>query len=68
MSSFDLLNLGNQALRSNQAALSTVGQNISNVNTPGYSRQIANFSTLPDQTGVQVDSIDRITNQFLPHS
>jgi flagellar hook-associated protein FlgK len=65
MSSFDLLNLGNQALRSNQAALSTVGQNISNVNTPGYSRQVASFSTLPDQTGVQVDSIDRITNQFL---
>ena len=65
MSSFNLLNLGNQALRSNQAALSTVGQNISNVNTPGYSRQIANFSTLPDQTGVQVDSIDRITNKFL---
>lgn len=65
MSSFNLLNLGNQALRSNQAALSTVGQNISNVNTPGYSRQVASFSTLPDQTGVQVDSIDRITNKFL---
>ncbi len=65
MSSFNLLNLGNQALRSNQAALSTVGQNISNVNTPGYSRQVANFATLPDQTGVQVDSIDRITNKFL---
>ncbi|WP_293264074.1 flagellar hook-associated protein FlgK [Neptunomonas sp.] len=65
MSSFNLLNLGNQAIRTNQAALSTVGQNISNVNTPGYSRQIANFSTLPDQSGVVVDSIDRITNQFL---
>ncbi|SFF97534.1 flagellar hook-associated protein FlgK [Neptunomonas qingdaonensis] len=65
MSSFNLLNLGNQALRSNQSALSTVGQNISNVNTPGYSRQIATFSTLPDQTGVQVDSVDRITNRFL---
>ena len=65
MSSFNLLNLGNQALRSNQSALSTVGQNISNVNTLGYSRQIANFSTLPDQSGVQVDSVDRITNRFL---
>ncbi|WP_372738837.1 flagellar hook-associated protein FlgK [Neptunomonas sp.] len=65
MSSFNLLNLGNQALRSNQSALATVGQNIANVNTDGYSRQIANFSTLPDQSGVQVDSVERITNQFL---
>lgn len=65
MSSFSLLNLGTQALRSNQTALSTVGQNISNVNTPGYSRQVANFETLPDRSGVKIDDIDRITNKFL---
>jgi len=65
MSSFNLLNLGTQALRANQAALSTVGQNISNVNTPGYTRQVASFATLPDQSGVKVEDIDRITNKFL---
>jgi flagellar hook-associated protein 1 FlgK len=34
-----LLNLATTALRANQAALQTVGHNIANVNTPGYSRQ-----------------------------
>lgn len=65
MSSFDLLNLGTQALRANQTALSAVGQNVSNVNTPGYSRQVANFNSLPDRAGVLVEGVDRITNQFL---
>jgi flagellar hook-associated protein FlgK len=65
MSSFNLLGLGTQALRANQTALATVGQNISNVNTPGYSRQIASFTTLQDSNGVKIDDIDRITDQFL---
>ena len=65
MSSFNLLNLGAQSLRANQSQLSTIGQNISNVNTDGYSRQRAIQATLPDQTGVQVNGIERITNDFL---
>jgi flagellar hook-associated protein FlgK len=65
MSSFNLLNLGAQSLRANQAQLSTVGQNISNVNTDGYSRQRVIQTTLPDQTGVQVNGIERITSDFL---
>lgn len=65
MSSFNLLGLGVQAAQANQTALSVVGQNISNVNTPGYSRQVANMSTWPDQRGVNVDSISRITDDFL---
>lgn len=65
MSSFNLLGLGVQSLTANQSALSVVGQNISNVNTPGYSRQIANFNSRDEQFGVQVDSIQRITDQFL---
>jgi len=63
--SFGLLNLGIQAAQANKTALSVVGQNISNVNTPGYNRQVANLSTLPDQRGVEVDSISRITDDFL---
>jgi len=34
-----LLSLGMRAMFANQAALTTVGQNIANANTPGYSRQ-----------------------------
>ena len=65
MSSFNLLGLGVQSLTANQSALSVVGQNISNVNTPGYSRQVANFATREQQFGVQVTDIQRITDQFL---
>ena len=65
MSSFNLLNLGAQSLRANQSQLSTIGQNISNVNTDGYSRQRVIQTTLPDQTGVQVNGIERITSDFL---
>lgn len=35
-----LLNVGARALLANQSALQTVGHNISNVKTPGYSRQL----------------------------
>lgn len=35
-----LLNVGARALLANQSALQTVGHNIANVNTPGYSRQL----------------------------
>ena len=34
-----LMNVGVSALNANQQALTTVGHNIANVNTPGYSRQ-----------------------------
>lgn len=65
MSSFNLLNLGTQALRANQTALSTVGQNINNVNTPGYTRQSVTFNSIEGRSGVLIESIDRITDRFL---
>ena len=34
-----ILNVGTRALIANQVALQTAGNNIANVNTPGYSRQ-----------------------------
>ena len=34
-----ILNIGTRALLANQVALQTAGNNIANVNTPGYSRQ-----------------------------
>ena len=34
-----ILSVGTRALQANQVALQTAGNNIANVNTPGYSRQ-----------------------------
>ena len=69
----DLLNIGTSALLSLQRALDTTGNNIANVNTPGYSRQRVEFATLPAQntgagflgTGVTVAGITRSFDQFL---
>ncbi len=41
------LNVGKSGLLSGQKALEVVGNNISNVNTPGYSRQVPVFSDFP---------------------
>ena len=65
MSSSSLLNIGIQATQANQTALSTIGQNISNVNTEGYSRQRVDLVTRPDLSGVFVQDIERITDKFL---
>jgi len=65
MCSFGLLGLGVQATNANKSALGVIGHNISNVNTPGYSRQVVNLATQTDQRGVSVDSISRVTDDFL---
>nr|WP_320136789.1 flagellar hook-associated protein FlgK [uncultured Amphritea sp.] len=61
----NLLNIGSQAAQANQAALNTIGQNISNVNTEGYSRQQVDLVARPDSAGVYVQDIERITDKFL---
>lgn len=69
----DLLGIGATSLLSLQQALNTTGHNIANANTPGYSRQQVDFSTLPAQlkgdfylgSGVQVDGVRRVYDQFL---
>ena len=56
-----LLATGTSALRSYQSSLSTVGNNVANASTPGYSRQIAELSTR--QTGgVQVQDVKRMSD------
>jgi len=69
----DLLNIGLSGLSSNRIGLSVTGQNITNVNTEGYSRQSVEFGTRNPEflggfflgTGAEVDTVRRITNQFL---
>ncbi|RTE66867.1 flagellar hook-associated protein FlgK [Amphritea opalescens] len=61
----NLLSIGSQAAQANQAALNTIGQNISNVNTDGYSRQQVDLVAHPNLGGVYVQDIERITDKFL---
>jgi len=63
-----IFNIGQQALLAEQTALSVTSQNISNVNTPGYSRQSVVFETTVsglDSGGVSADQIQRVVNQFI---
>ncbi len=68
-----ILNIGTQALQANLVALQTAGNNIANVNTPGYSRQRVIQETVPGQftgggyigSGVSVQTIQRNFDAFL---
>jgi flagellar hook-associated protein 1 FlgK len=68
-----ILNVGTTALKANQTLLQVTGNNIANVNTPGYSRQVAVLQTLPGQftgsgyigKGVDVVTIQRTYSEFL---
>lgn len=68
-----ILNVGARALLANQTALQTTGNNIANVNTPGYSRQQAILAATQGQftgsgyigKGVDVIAIEREHSEFL---
>lgn len=56
------------ALKTSSAALATVANNVSNLNTAGYARRVVNLQTLSAGgvlMGVDVASITRISDQFL---
>lgn len=61
-----IMHIGKSALFGSQAALQTVGQNIANVNTEGYSRQEVRFAAYPSldyfpgQMGQGVDAVEVI--------
>ncbi|MHB1400176.1 MAG: flagellar hook-associated protein FlgK [Trichloromonadaceae bacterium] len=67
------LNAGKTALGTNQKAVEIAGNNIANVNTPGYSRQVAVFNPVPSLElngyfigqGVNIDAIAREHDVFL---
>lgn len=68
-----ILNVGVSALQATQVALQTTGNNISNVNTPGYSRQSVVLQPLQGQfsgggyigKGVDLVTIQRNVSDFL---
>ena len=59
-----LLSLGVQGVRASQAGLNVTGNNVANVNTPGYTRQIAQFQSL-EGGGVKQEFSQRIASQFV---
>ncbi|MBD2845835.1 flagellar hook-associated protein FlgK [Paenibacillus sp. IB182496] len=79
-STFHVLETAKRSLFTQQAAINTVGHNIANANTSGYSRQVVGMvagrpieavglsrSTAPGQlgTGVEFTSIERVRVAFL---
>ena len=69
----NLLNIGARALLTNQLALQTAGNNIANVNTPGYSRQSVLMQSVPGSysgsgyygNGVEAATVLRSHSDFL---
>lgn len=61
---FSLQNINRQGLMANQRALSVTGQNVANVNTPGYSRRQTIFAE-NRVGGVKVLGVQRIRDEFL---
>lgn len=63
-----ILGAGLTALQTNQAALRVVSNNISNVNTTGYTRREVNLAALTSAgqvSGVTIADVQRVVDQFL---
>lgn len=68
-----LINIGLSGVLAHQSALNTTGNNITNANTPGYSRQQVSFETQPGRatgagsigSGVLISNIQRLANEYL---
>lgn len=78
MSIFSALNVASSGLNSSQRALEVISQNVANVSTPGYSRQVVRLATIgtttdatlfsgkaPAFNGVEVTAVERIRDSFL---
>jgi flagellar hook-associated protein 1 FlgK len=79
-STFSGIEIGKRSILASQVALNTIGHNVSNANTPGYSRQRVELQTFPPLyfpqlnraemsgqigQGVTVESINRIKDMLL---
>lgn len=70
---YGVLNIGGKALLAQQKGIYVTGNNIANVNTPGYTRQRLNLSSDvpvntavgPVGTGVTATDVERIYQRFL---
>jgi flagellar hook-associated protein 1 FlgK len=70
---FSPFDIGQRALRASQLGLTVTGQNIANVNTPGYSRQEVVLSPTPTSganlkmtgNGVTIQDVRTLRDQFI---
>jgi flagellar hook-associated protein 1 FlgK len=58
------LHLARRALASQQSALQTIGHNLANVATPGYTQQRTELVNMAIQNGVDVAAIQRLRDRF----
>ena len=69
----DILNTATSGLQAFQRGLDVTAHNVANANTPGYSRQVVEFTPRQGRqsvsgfvgSGVEVDAVRRIYDQFL---
>lgn len=59
-----LYNIGLSGIQASNAMITTTGQNTSNVNTPGYSRQTTQL-TAYSNGGVEIRGTQRVVDEFL---
>jgi flagellar hook-associated protein 1 len=64
---FDSLTMAARSLQTQQYAMNVAGQNISNVNTPGYTRRTVDFAAVPPSFGggVEVQDVHRVRDSLL---
>jgi flagellar hook-associated protein 1 FlgK len=68
-----VLNIARDAILANTTALNVTGSNIANASTPGYSMLVPEFGSEgvynaegnPEQVGVQITSIERMSDKYL---
>lgn len=69
-----ILNIAKKSLSTQQAIIANISNNISNVNTPGYSRRVVNLQTATGSrnnsgidvgNGVDIASITRMADEYL---
>lgn len=68
MSINSVINTALTGLYTNQAALRVTSNNVANVNTPGYARQVIRQEAIVNGTasgGVRLSGIDRVVDKFL---
>jgi flagellar hook-associated protein 1 FlgK len=63
-----MFDIGRRALSAQQTVITTVGHNLANQATPGYSRERADLSPVGPTQGVEVTAIQRIRDRFLDSS
>ncbi|RUO43020.1 flagellar hook-associated protein FlgK [Aliidiomarina taiwanensis] len=61
---FDLLRVGSQAAQGHQRSLQVTGNNITNINTPGYVRQRSSYTEAPYGAGISRVEVERLLDKF----